>query len=75
MATYKDAISWIADNDDSDLGDPIEGNFIVSIALVADIFGKARHVVYLDVTRRRKINSAEPRRANKAEKSKLLPTE
>ncbi|MBT9165939.1 MAG: hypothetical protein DDT25_00602 [Chloroflexi bacterium] len=62
MASYKDAVIWIADNDDSDLGDPNTGTYIVSISLVSDIFGKEPHAVYLDVVRRRKIDNAKHQR-------------
>jgi hypothetical protein len=58
MAKYSDAIQWIADNDDTDLGEPEDGIFIVSICLVADLFGKDQHIVYADVRRRRRIDSA-----------------
>ena len=56
MARYADAIQWIADNDDANLGDPEDGCFIVSISLIADLFGKDEHVVYADVKTRRRID-------------------
>ena len=75
MATYRDAIRWIADNDDSDLGDPSDGTYIVSISLVADIFGKEPHTVYWDVVRRRRIDNAKHQRsiwAEEEEESRMM---
>ncbi len=67
MARYDEAVRWIADNDDSDLGDPDEGLYIVSICLVADCWNRDQHVVYADVTRRREINQARHQREIDAE--------
>ncbi len=40
MARYRDAIDWIAWNDDTDWLDDQRGCFSVTLALVADLFGK-----------------------------------
>jgi len=53
MAKYTDAVEWIAENDDVDLGSPEAGGFILSINLVADIFGKTPETVHNDVARKR----------------------
>lgn len=63
MATYKDAVQWIADNDDADLGDPDEGGFIVSIHLVADLFRKDAGKVWGDVSKRRDLDRRSHQRA------------
>lgn len=49
-ASYKNAIRWIADNDDSDIGNE-ESGWIISVHLVADLFGKEPRRVALDVLR------------------------
>lgn len=67
MAKYSYAIQWIADNDDSDLGDPEDGTFIISICLIADLFGMDQHVVYADVCQRRRIDKARSKREQAAE--------
>lgn len=54
MAAYATAVQWIADNDDSDLGDPADGTLLVTIALVADLFHKDQYDVYAEVQRRRR---------------------
>ena len=54
MAAYKDGVQWIADNDDANLGEPDDGGYIVTIMLVANIFGKDPDKVYKDVVARRK---------------------
>ena len=53
MARYRDAVQWIADHDDSDLGWPTDGRFHPSVSLVADLFGKPHHTVHADVRIRR----------------------
>lgn len=40
MASYRKAIQWIADNDESACMDPGEMVTAITVALVADIFGK-----------------------------------
>ena len=39
MATLQEAVEWIANNDDVDIGDG-ETGYIISICLVADLFGR-----------------------------------
>ena len=41
MARYRDAIDWIAWNDDTDWLEEEHGCFSVTLALVADLFGKS----------------------------------
>lgn len=36
----RDAVRWIAGNDDQDLGSEEEGGFIMTIMFAADIYGK-----------------------------------
>lgn len=68
MARYDDAVRWIADNDDVDLGlSEDEGAYLVSICLVADIFRKHPDVVYADIVRRRRIDYEKSRRQIEAE--------
>lgn len=67
MARYEQAVRWIADMDDSDLGDPDEGGYIVSVCLVADVWSKERHEVYADVMTRRRIDTAAHQREVNAE--------
>ncbi len=67
MANYKNAVQWIADNDDADLGDPDEGGFIASIRLVADLFRKDAGVVWGDVSKRRDLDQRAHQRAIWAE--------
>lgn len=53
---YKWAVAWIADNDDVDLGTP-ELSYVLTVYLVADMFGKDPDTVAKDVNaRREKIN-------------------
>lgn len=75
MARYKDAVDWIASNDDSDLGDPVDGTFIVSICMTADLFGKEDHEVYCDVVKRRRLNERREQRfqeGEEAEEARML---
>ncbi len=67
MARYDDAVRWIADMDNTDLGEPSEGTYIISVCLVADVFGKDRHIVYCDVVRRRRIDEVRHQREIEAE--------
>lgn len=61
MARYQEAVEWIALNDaagDTPEGMPLEDAFhevrwIISVALVSDIFGKERDKVALDVLKER----------------------
>jgi hypothetical protein len=39
MATLREAVEWIANNDDVDIGDGEHG-YIISICLIADLFGR-----------------------------------
>lgn len=52
-ASYRFGIKWIADNDDCDIGDEDIG-YIISIMLVADMFGKTPEQVAKAVLRERK---------------------
>ena len=59
MARYKEAIEWIAYNDDTEfLNDPYtrhdETHVSVSVALVADIFGKTRAQARADLVKQLK---------------------
>ena len=75
MARYREAVQWIADNDDAELGDPDEGGYIVSVILVADLFGKDANQVYFDVmTRRDRDAKAHERhiRAEEEEEARMM---
>ena len=50
-AGIRDAVEWIARNDDSDLGCPEEGGYLISIMLTADLFGLEPNDVYNRVVR------------------------
>ncbi len=67
MARYRDAVQWIASNDDQDLGDPAEGGFLVSIQLIADLFGREAETVAADVRRRRDLDQRAHDRQQRAE--------
>lgn len=57
VASYMDAVRWIAFNDDCDLGTPDTG-FIISICLVADLWREGDQVqVAADVVRVREANA------------------
>lgn len=49
---YREAVAWIAYNDDEEIGS--EGGYIVSIMLVADLFGKEPDEVARAVEAKRK---------------------
>lgn len=55
MARYKDAIEWIAANDDTEWArypaDTAMGSESVTAAMVADIFGKTTEQVRADIIR------------------------
>lgn len=60
MARYEHAIDWIAQNDGAGdtHGQPYEAAYavvydMVTVAMVADVFGKKQHRVALDVMRAR----------------------
>lgn len=52
-ASYRIAIGWIAFNDDCNIGDEDHG-YLISICLVADLFGKSQETVARAVLARRK---------------------
>lgn len=66
MARYKDAIQWMADNDDTDWvehdADDAAGTESVTASLVADLFDKTADQVRADL--RHALNKARDRRAN-----------
>lgn len=49
--TYRDAIDWIALNDDTDWLDDEEGSESVTLALVADVFGRTVEEATADLRR------------------------
>lgn len=51
MARYKDAIQWIADNDDTEWVEEDAGTESVTAALVADLFSKTTEQVREDIKR------------------------
>lgn len=73
MARYRDAIRWLADNDDNEWVDihPDEGGGALSVAasLAADLFGKADEQVRADLKRelvhRERIARAAVRRVSR----------
>ena len=53
MATLQAAVEWIANNDDQDLGNDDDG-YIISVYLVADLFGRTpREIAWAVDTERR----------------------
>lgn len=54
MARYKDAIAWIALNDDVDIGEPGGAPPLISMCLVADLFDKEVEEVHRAVVKYRK---------------------
>lgn len=67
MARYRDAVQWLANNEDQDLGDPDEGGYLVTIHFAADLFGKEAGQVYADVRRRRDLDQRAHERMIRAE--------
>lgn len=60
MANFKAAVRWIAENDETAETEVAELEALVSVALVADVWGKSPHVVALEVLRERaKMERAE----------------
>ncbi len=55
MASYKQAVEWIASNDDAEIGDEDRG-YIVSVHLVADLWRKEPKTVARAVERHRRKN-------------------
>lgn len=61
MAKYKDAVAWIAYNDETDLRMPDDLPTIqdlVTVLLVADLWGKPQRKVAEDVLKLRKAEDA-----------------
>jgi len=50
MAKYKEAVQWIADNDEPTVTNPKDIENFITSALVADIFHKELKEVALDVS-------------------------
>lgn len=60
-ASYREAVAWIALNDETcgpEAQDPKEVETLISVALVADIFGVDVQKVAADVVRYRQKNDA-----------------
>lgn len=55
MASYKNLIEWIAENDEWTLVD-CAGNPIISVCMVADVCNKEIEQVVKDIERKRKKN-------------------
>lgn len=53
-ASYKNAIAWIADNDETGEMDIEVISTLISVVLVADVWGKSAQKVAEDVIRLRK---------------------
>lgn len=53
-ASYRDAIDWIARNDDCEWINDEHGSFSVTVALVADIFGVSTDKATADLRRAHK---------------------
>jgi hypothetical protein len=53
MATYKNAIYWIAANDDTEWLDDENSGISVTAALVADLFNKTNEQVTEDIRKKR----------------------
>lgn len=68
MARYCDAIDWIAWNDDTEWLDDEHGCFSVTLALVADLFGKTTDEATADLR-----NACERRDTITAEKTERKP--
>jgi hypothetical protein len=73
MARYRDAIDWIALNDDTEWLDDEHGAFSVTLALVADLFGKSMDEATADLRkacrRRESITAAETGRTSEKRKA------
>lgn len=50
---YKFALQWLLDNDDCNWLDDEYGSFSVTLALVADLFGKSTEAVTADLRKLR----------------------
>lgn len=60
MARYKDAVAWIALNDDPDVLDAEDLSGTLTVALAADLFKKHTIEVALDVIAYRERERGEP---------------
>lgn len=49
--SYRDAVAWVADNDDSETLDVETVRSYVTVALVADLFGVEQEKVAADVVK------------------------
>jgi hypothetical protein len=50
-ASYKEGVAWIGWNDEGSLRDPVEIAGLISVLLLADLFGKPPEEVAVDVIR------------------------
>lgn len=55
-ASYRHGVQWIADNDETMEMDPEAMQSLISVVLLADLFGKEPSKVAEDVVRRRKLD-------------------
>lgn len=74
MANFKAAVRWIALNDELEETSPEVLAELVSVCLVADVWGKTPHVVALEVLRDRDRWHRAERRAKELERVRAEQT-